>query len=90
MLEEEGLSSEVIEALRCVTKLSDDESYDDFIDRVLTNQLAMRVKLHDLEDNMDLARLDELTDADIKRNQKYQKSLRPYNACAYKSASLAA
>lgn len=73
MLEEEGLSSEVIEALRCVTKLSDDESYDDFIDRVLTNQLAMRVKLHDLEDNMDLARLDELTDADIKRNQKYQK-----------------
>lgn len=90
MLEEEGLSSEVIEALRCVTKLSDDESYDDFIDRVLTNQLAMRVKLHDLEDNMDLARLDELTDADIKRNQKYQKSLPPYNACAYKSASLAA
>ena len=64
MLEEEGLSSEVVEALRCVTKLSDDESYDDFIDRVLTNQLAMRVKLHDLEDNMDLARLDELTDAD--------------------------
>ena len=48
MLEEEGFSSEVIEALRCMTKLSDDEDYDHFIDRVLTNTLAMRVKLLDL------------------------------------------
>ena len=72
MLEEEGFSSEVIEALRCMTKLSDDEDYDHFIDRVLTNTLAMRVKLLDLEDNMDLTRLSECTEDDIRRNQKYQ------------------
>ena len=75
MLEAEGFSSEVIEALKCVTKLSEDEDYDSFIDRVLTNHLAMRVKLYDLEDNMDLSRLGVCSDADIKRNQKYQ------NAC---------
>lgn len=72
MLEEEGFSSEVIEALRCMTKLSDDEDYDHFIDRVLTNTLAMRVKLLDLEDNMDLTRLSECTEDDIRRKQKYQ------------------
>ena len=37
MLEEEGFPSGVIEALRCVTKLSEDEDYDHFIARVLTN-----------------------------------------------------
>lgn len=74
MLEAEGFSPEIIDALRCITKLSEDENYDDFIDRVLTNPLAMRVKLFDLEDNMDLTRLTECTDADIKRNQKYRQA----------------
>ena len=74
MLEAEGFSSEIIEALKCVTKLSEDEDYEHFIDRVLTNQLAMRVKLLDLEDNMDLTRFTECTDADIKRNQKYKEA----------------
>ena len=74
MLEAEGFSPEIIEALRCVTKLSDDEDYGHFIDRVLTNQLAMRVKLLDLEDNMDLMRFAECSYADIKRNQKYKEA----------------
>lgn len=74
MLEAEGFTPEVIEALRCVTKLSEDENYDHFIDRVLTNPLAMRVKLLDLEDNMDMSRLDECTEGDIQRLQKYQKA----------------
>lgn len=74
MLEAEGFTPKVIEALRCVTKLSEDEDYDHFIDRVLTNPLAMRVKLLDLEDNMDMSRLDECTEGDIQRLQKYQKA----------------
>lgn len=74
MLEAEGFTPEVIEALRCVTKLSEDENYDHFIDRVLTNPLAMRVKLLDLEDNMDMSRLNECTEGDIQRLQKYQKA----------------
>lgn len=74
MLEAEGFSSEVISALKCVTKLSEEEDYDHFIDRVLTNQLTMRVKLLDLEDNMDLTRLAECSEADIMRKQKYKEA----------------
>jgi hypothetical protein len=41
----------VISALRCVTKLSENENYDDFIDRVKKNPLAVAVKINDLTDN---------------------------------------
>ncbi len=71
MLETEGFSSEVIEALKCVTKLSEDENYDDFIARIMTNPLAVKIKLYDIEDNLDVSRLDSLSDADIARCQKY-------------------
>ena len=71
MLEEEGFAPEIIEALRCLTKLSEDENYDDFIARVMTNPLAVKIKLYDLEDNLDVSRLDSLTDADIARCKKY-------------------
>ena len=74
MLEEEGFSSEIIDALRCVTKLSEDENYDDFIDRVLTNTLAVQVKINDLIDNMDVKRLIKVTDKDIERIHKYMKA----------------
>ena len=73
-LAEEGFSSEVIEALKCVTKLSEDEPYNEFIDRVKVNPLAVAVKLNDLTDNMDIRRLNELTDKDFKRLQKYHKA----------------
>lgn len=33
----EGFSTEVIDALRCMTKLSENEPYDQFIQRVKTN-----------------------------------------------------
>ena len=39
-LEAEGFSKEVIDALRCVTKVSEKENYDDFIDRVRKNQIG--------------------------------------------------
>ena len=72
----EGFSSEVIEALKCVTKLSEDEPYNEFIERVKVNPLAIAVKLNDLTDNMDIRRLDELTEKDFKRLQKYHKAYR--------------
>lgn len=67
----EGFSEQVIEALRCVTKISDDEPYDSFIERVKANPLAVAVKINDLTDNMDIRRLNELSDWDIKRLRKY-------------------
>ena len=67
----EDFSEKVIDALRCVTKLSEDEPYDKFIARVKANPLAVAVKLNDLSDNMDIRRLPYISDKDVKRLKKY-------------------
>lgn len=73
-LEKEGFSKEVIDALKCVTKTSDDEDYGEFINRVKINPLAVKVKLHDLRDNMDIRRMSEVLESDLKRLNKYLKA----------------
>ena len=70
----EGFSAEVIGALRCVTKLSENEPYDKFIARIKENPLAVAVKLNDLSDNMDIRRLPYISDKDVKRLKKYLKA----------------
>ena len=72
-LSAEGFSEEIIAAVRALSKV-DNEEYDHYIDRVGKNELAIRVKLNDLTDNMDLRRLTELTDDDIDRMRKYLKA----------------
>ena len=74
MLLAEGFPIHIVEALRCVTKLSDDEPYEAFINRVKNNPLAVAVKINDLTDNMDVRRLQTLTDADMQRLHKYLKA----------------
>ena len=76
MLEKEGIPKDVMDALRCVTKLSEDEDYDHFIGRVKTNPLAVKVKLNDLKDNMDITRLEEVTEKDLARLNKYIRAYR--------------
>ena len=70
----EGFPTEIVDALRCVTKITDDEPYDDFIERVKTNSLAVAVKINDLIDNLDVRRLNEITDKDVMRMRKYLKA----------------
>lgn len=76
MLLAEGFPIHIVEALRCVTKLSDDEPYDAFIQRVKTNPLAVAVKINDLTDNMDIRRLSDITENDVQRLRKYLKAYR--------------
>ena len=73
-LSAEGFAAEIIEALRCVTKTSENENYDKFIERVKKNPLATAVKINDLTDNMDIRRLPYLSDKDVKRLKKYLKA----------------
>lgn len=73
-LRKEGFSEKIIAALECVTKKSEDENYDDFIQRILPNPLAVRVKMNDLEDNMDVRRIPELNEDALKRLNKYLKA----------------
>jgi hypothetical protein len=72
-LRAEGFSNEVIDALDCLTKRKD-ENYNDFISRILTNEIACKVKNGDLADNMDLTRISNPTDKDKTRIKKYKEA----------------
>ena len=69
----EGFSEQIIKALKAVTK-KDGEDYESFVKRSAANPLAKRVKLADLEDNMDLRRMPAVTEKDLPRLQKYVKA----------------
>lgn len=74
-LAREGFAREVIDAVKALTK-QDGERYEDFIERVAGLPLAREVKLLDLEDNMDVTRLEDLKEKDLERLQKYHVSRR--------------
>lgn len=50
------------------------ENYDNFIDRIIKNETACRVKLADLCDNMNLTRIENPTEKDRERIKKYNKA----------------
>ncbi len=70
-LARDGFPARIVDAIRCLTKTSEDEPYDDFIERVKSNPLAVRVIINDLADNMDIRRLGTITDKDKDRLNKY-------------------
>ena len=70
-LRAEGFSDEVIAAVDHLTR-REGEAYEIFINRLRHNPLAVKVKLADLEDNMDIRRIENVTERDIERIQKYQ------------------
>ena len=49
----------------------ENQSYDDYITKILSNNDAIKVKLADLKDNMDITRLDNLKEKDFERLKKY-------------------
>lgn len=65
--------SEITDAVKRLTK---DKSltYQENIKRVVGNRFSHAVKLSDLEDNMDLSRISNPTDVDLKRVEKYNKA----------------
>jgi len=73
-LEQEGFPPHIIDALRCVTKTNEEENYEDFIERIKVNPLAVKVKLNDLRDNMDITRMPAVTEKDLPRLNKYLKA----------------
>lgn len=79
-----GFAPDIIAALRCVTKQSENEDYDHFVQRTLQNRLACLVKLNDLTDNMDVRRMPEVTTKDISRLNKYLQAYRKIAAAVAK------
>ena len=80
-LREEEFTETIIEALKTVTKHSDDEDYDEFIQRSLKNKIGRKVKIADLRENLDVTRIGELTDKDIERINKYKRALKTLTEC---------
>lgn len=65
----------ILTALQHISRVPE-EDYEQYIDRVMEDPLAIRVKLHDLADKMDLLHVDTLSHADLKR---YNKQLAAYH-----------
>lgn len=74
-LREAGFSEVIVGAVDALTN-REGESYEDFTERVSHNPLARRVKLGDLQHNMDIRRLPEITDKDLERLRKYRAAWR--------------
>ena len=70
-----GIPEKVVEIVKTVTK-REGESYDDFISRISAYEPAVRVKISDIRDNMDICRLEVLTEKDLQRLKKYHKALK--------------
>ncbi len=75
VLRGKGFNDRVLKALDHISR-REGETYEQYIERVMQDSLAIRVKLNDLVDKMDLLHVDTLSHADLKR---YNKQLAAYH-----------
>jgi (p)ppGpp synthase/HD superfamily hydrolase len=73
-LRREGFSERIIVALQSVTK-RDGEDYEAFVRRAAADPIGRSVKLADLNDNCDLARLALPSRRDFERIEKYRRAI---------------
>lgn len=71
---EAGVPYKIVEAVEILTK-QPGESYDDYLCRVMDNELARVVKIADLTHNSDLTRLHKVTQQDLDRQEKYREAI---------------
>ncbi len=74
-LRAEGFRDEVVDAVDHVTR-REGKTYEAFIERIAPHPLARRVKIADLEDNMDVTRLVVIGERDVERMQRYLRAWR--------------
>lgn len=76
-LSKEGFNSNIIEALKLLTKKID--NYEEYISKISTNPLAKKVKLADLKHNLDITRIPNPQERDYKRIEQYKKAIEILN-----------
>jgi len=79
-LRQEGFDKHIIKAIDCITH-REGESYHEYLNRVKSNPIATWVKRYDLQDNMDLDRLPNITDKDLSRLEKYLYAYNELEGC---------
>lgn len=65
----------IAEAVEAITK-KQGEAYFSYLERVKANPIARVVKLADLSHNLDLGRLPQITEKDLKRAEKYKSAVK--------------
>jgi len=70
-LKNNGFSEPILAAILAITK-KDNEDYETYIKRAIANPLALRVKIADLKDNMNINRIQNPTAKDYRRLAKYR------------------
>lgn len=73
-LEKHGFPEEIVTAVNILSK-SNNISYENYISLIKENSLARTVKIADLKDNMNINRLDIISENDKLRTKKYSKAL---------------
>lgn len=68
-----GIPKELVDEIDLLTR-KDGDSYMQYITKVKTGKIAKKVKLADLETNMDLNRIGKPTKTDFDRVKKYKKA----------------
>ena len=88
-LKEQGCSDKIIEALESVSKTLEEEKqfkemddpdekmdhYLQFIRRAKANKIGRNVKVADIRDNLDISRIESVTQSDINRLMRYKAAL---------------
>jgi len=69
----QGLDHELVNHILTLSR-NKDENYDEYINRISKDEFAIRVKLADLEDNIDMSRIKNPTGKDYDRLAKYGKA----------------
>lgn len=70
-LQQLGLPEDVLTAIQLLTHDKANEPYKVYVRRLKANPLARQVKLADLQDNMNIRRLSQVTTKDGERLNKY-------------------
>jgi (p)ppGpp synthase/HD superfamily hydrolase len=73
-LRKAGFPKNVVDAVDRLTHRKGQETYFEYLERAASHRLARKVKMADLEDNMDVRRLNKVGPDEARRLAKYRKA----------------
>jgi (p)ppGpp synthase/HD superfamily hydrolase len=73
-LNQAGIPAHITAAVATLTRQID-ETYEEFIERIASDELARKVKILDIKDNLNLQRLKSVNKADLLRVTEYHRAL---------------
>lgn len=72
-LREQGFNDTVLKAVNLLTR-QDEQPYMEYIEKLKGNRIARRVKIADIEDNMNPRRMDTLSDENLEKLARLHKA----------------